>query len=108
MHARIESPPREASFEPMDPQMVEALRAMTGQQRLEIAGDMRRTAREMLLHMLRSEHPDWTDQEVALEVARRLLAGELPLGWNDRVQAIEALHRGNFMKPPIGRHEALD
>jgi len=108
METPLESAPREPSFERMDERMVEALRGMTERQRLEIAWDMWRSARNMIENLLRAEHPDWTDRELAFEVARRLLGGELPLGWNDRVQAMEALHRGNFMKPPISRHEALD
>jgi hypothetical protein len=62
----------------MEPQMVEALRAMTGQQRLEIAWDMWRSARNMLESMLRDEHPDWSDRQIMIEIGRRLLGQAYP------------------------------
>jgi len=72
-HLIPHKPSREVTIEPLDARMVEALRGMTERQRLEIAWDMWRSARNLIEHMLRSEHPDWSEQEVALEVGRRLL-----------------------------------
>ncbi len=103
-----ESGVRAVTIEPLDPRMVEALRGMTERQRLEIAWDMWRSARNMILNLLRSEHPDWSEREVALEAGRRLLADELPLRGSERVYAIEVLDRRQVAEPPIGGNEALD
>ncbi|MGE0534300.1 MAG: hypothetical protein AB7O68_04950 [Pirellulales bacterium] len=64
---------RSVRIEPLDPKMIEALRAMTERQRLEVAWDMWRSARGMIVNLLRAEHPDWSEREVALEAGRRLL-----------------------------------
>ena len=57
--------------------MAEVLRQKTGAERLEIASRMFDSARSMLTQHLRSEHPDWSDQRVKLEVARRLSHGSV-------------------------------
>jgi hypothetical protein len=48
---------------------------MTPAQRLAIAHGMWRSARDMLTNLMRSEHPDWSDDQVGHEVARRLSHG---------------------------------
>ena len=78
METPIESTPREVSFERMDERMVDALRGMTERQRLEIAWDMWRSARDMIENLLRAEHPDWTDRQLAIEIGRRLLGQAYP------------------------------
>lgn len=62
-------------IEMVDPQMAAALRRMTERQRLEIAAGMFRSARQMLMNLMRAEHPEWTEQQVTEEVARRFLQG---------------------------------
>lgn len=59
-------------IEIVDPVMAEILRRKTERERLEIAWDMWESARFMLSNILRSEHPDWSEEEVNREVARRM------------------------------------
>lgn len=67
--------PKPWTIEPMDPAMVESLRSKSPGERLQIAWGMWRSAREMLLNLLRHEHPEWSDEQVRSEVARRLAHG---------------------------------
>lgn len=62
-------------IEVVDDEMARVLAAKTGAERLEIAFGMFRSARRMLTSHLRTEHPQWTEDEVADEVARRLSHG---------------------------------
>ena len=59
----------------MSDEMTEVLRQKTGAERLKIASRLFSSARRMLLHHLRSEHPDWSDVQVDREAARRLSHG---------------------------------
>ncbi len=59
----------------LDPQVVLALRAMTGAERLKVASGMYSAARRMLTSHLESRHPDWSTETVRREVARRLSLG---------------------------------
>ncbi len=63
--------------EVVDNAMAEVLRGMTERQRLEIGFGMWRSARDMIRRVLRHEHPDWTEEEIARETARRLLHGDV-------------------------------
>ncbi|MBL8825729.1 MAG: hypothetical protein JNM18_02000 [Planctomycetaceae bacterium] len=68
-------------MKPIDPQrievvddaMVPVLRAMTIAQRLAIAFDCNETVRLRLAGHLQTRHPDWTPEQIAQEVARRML-----------------------------------
>jgi len=51
------------------------LRRKTGAERLRIASGMYSRARGMLIRHLRAEHPDWDEQRVNQEAARRLSHG---------------------------------
>lgn len=62
-------------IEVLDDQVAEILRAKSGTERLRIAHAMWSSARQMLWHYLRSEHPDWDESQVQREVARRLSHG---------------------------------
>ncbi len=55
--------------------MVEILRAKSEAQRLAIANGMWRSARQMLIHRLKQEHPDWTEEDLQRETARRMSDG---------------------------------
>ena len=66
---------RTSEIEVVDDDMARVLAAKTGAERLEIAFGMFRSARRMLTSHLRTEHPRWTDDQVADEVARRLSRG---------------------------------
>ena len=60
------------TVEVVDPEMAAILRQKTEAERLQIAWGIWRSARDMLLHLLRAEHPDWSEAAVRQEVARRL------------------------------------
>jgi hypothetical protein len=66
---------RKPVIEVMDDDMAAVFRAKTGLERLMIADAMYTRAREMLLSHLRFEHPDWNEQQVNREAARRLSHG---------------------------------
>ena len=53
----------------------EILRRMTSAQRLEVANRMWISARNAVEHILMSEHPDWSADEILRETAKRMLHG---------------------------------
>jgi ABC-type uncharacterized transport system ATPase component len=63
------------NFEVLDDEMARVFRAMTGAERLKIASDMYRSARRMIASQLAAEHPDWDQQRLQEETARRLSHG---------------------------------
>jgi hypothetical protein len=63
--------------ERMDDAMAEILRKKTPQQRLRIAAGMWRSARVMLRGAIRQQHPDWDEEAVNREIARRISHGEV-------------------------------
>jgi len=60
------------NFDVIDHEMAEILAQKTERQRLEIAFGMWTSVRELLRQLIRSEHPDWSETEVALEAGRRM------------------------------------
>jgi len=62
-------------IEVMDDQMAAVLRSKTGAERLKIANDMFRFARQLIASGLRAEHPDWDEPRIGRETARRLSHG---------------------------------
>ena len=64
-------------IEVMDDQMAEILRTKTPAERLAIAFGLWRSARLILSGSLKSLHPEWTDERIQQEVARRFLGGEV-------------------------------
>ncbi len=64
-------------IEVVDDKMAQVLRLKTGAERLQIASEMFSSARKMIINMLRSQHPDWDEQKVNAETARRLSHGAL-------------------------------
>jgi hypothetical protein len=62
-------------FEVVDEEMAKVLRAKTPAERLAIGFGLWRSARVMLSSMLRSQHPDWSDERVNREVSTRLSHG---------------------------------
>jgi hypothetical protein len=62
-------------LETLDATTAELLRGKTPWQRLEMAASMWRTARELIYDHLRQEHPDWNEERIARETARRLSHG---------------------------------
>ncbi|WP_437227441.1 hypothetical protein SH661x_000351 [Planctomicrobium sp. SH661] len=57
----------------LHPRVVDVLRRMTPQQRIQAASDMHENARTMVVSHLRSLHPDWDEDRISAEVRRRLL-----------------------------------
>jgi hypothetical protein len=68
-------PQPEPVIETLDDQTADILRRKGHAERLEMAFGMWRSARELITSILTAEHPDWTEEEVASEVARRLSHG---------------------------------
>ncbi len=58
-----------------DPAVAEVLRAKTPQERLSIAFGMWAAARKMLVNLLADSHPEWDQERLQKEVARRLSGG---------------------------------
>lgn len=65
----------DGQIEVVDDEMARVLRAKTGSERLLIASRLFSSARQMILSMLRAEHPDWDEKRVGQEAARRLSHG---------------------------------
>ena len=61
--------------ERIDPDMLRILDQKTPAEKLQIANGMWRSARDIIRNLLRAEHPDWTEEEVSQETARRLSHG---------------------------------
>jgi hypothetical protein len=64
-------------IEVVDDEMARILRGKTGAERLAIASGMYESARRMLLSHLAAEHPDWSEEQVTREAARRLSHGAI-------------------------------
>ena len=62
-------------LEPLDPIMMEIMSRKTPEERLAIAFRLNRFARDRIGGDLQVQHPDWTEEEVQAEVARRMLRG---------------------------------
>ena len=54
--------------------MVEVLRKKTITERIEMVFAANRTMRKMMAEDLRTDHPDWSDEQIQAEIARRILA----------------------------------
>ena len=59
----------------MDDEMARIFRAMTGAERLKIANDMFVSARRMIASHLAAEHPEWDQERVERETAKRISHG---------------------------------
>lgn len=64
-------------IEVIDDAMAAVLRRKTGAERLAIAFGMFASARRMLISHLRAEHPDWDEERITREAARRLSHGAI-------------------------------
>jgi hypothetical protein len=67
--------PRRPVVEILDPMVVQILRQKTPAVRLEQAFRMWETARLIVGGGVRQQHPDWSEDEVLREIARRLSHG---------------------------------
>ena len=59
----------------VDDRMAAILAAKSPSERLAIGHGMWRSARNMIRHMLRAQHPDWNEGRIERETARRLSHG---------------------------------
>jgi hypothetical protein len=64
-------------IEAVDDLMADILRDKTAAERIRIGFDLWTSTRNMLLVHLRKTHPDWTEERVKQEVARRLSHGAI-------------------------------
>lgn len=62
-------------IEVVDDRVAEILRRKSPAERVEIIFDLNRTMRLMIAGYLRSCHPDWTEEQVLAQVARRMTRG---------------------------------
>lgn len=67
--------PLPQELEVIDDAMARVYAAKSGAERLAIASGMFRSARDMLLSHLRTEHPEWNEEHIHQEAARRLSHG---------------------------------
>jgi hypothetical protein len=65
----------QGQIEAVDDLMADILRDKTAAERIRIGFDLWTSTRNMLLVHLRKTHPDWTEERVKQEVARRLSHG---------------------------------
>lgn len=70
-------PLKDLRIEIVDHEMARILRAKTGAERLKIASDMFASARRMIVSHLASQHPDWTEDQIQQETARRISHGAI-------------------------------
>jgi hypothetical protein len=65
------------TFEMIDEKIADALRQKTDAQRLRSVDAFWNSARAILKAAIRTEHPDWSLDQVHVEVARRISNGSL-------------------------------
>lgn len=68
------------SYEPLSPERIAELRRMTPQEKLELAARLYWDARRAKADELRTQHPEWTEDEVLIEVKRIFLAEAMKEG----------------------------
>ena len=76
-------------IEVLDDAMVEVLRAKTGAERQRIANEMFRMAQRMIRSSLRARHPDWDEERLPRETARRISHGDISISLERAIQACE-------------------
>jgi hypothetical protein len=64
--------PRDFVFAPQSEQEISALKRLGGTGRLAMVDSMCRAGRQLMEARARSQHPDWTAEQVASEVSRRI------------------------------------
>lgn len=62
-------------IELLDPAIVEILKSKTPAERLAMVFAANRTMRLRLEGHLRTHHPEWSDEEIQCEIAKRMLGG---------------------------------
>jgi len=64
-----------SQIEAPEESVVEVLRRMTPGERLAVANRMWVSARTAVDQIVRSDHPQWSEQQLQQEIARRMLHG---------------------------------
>jgi hypothetical protein len=64
---------RRVVIERPDDETVALMRRMSPQQRLAVANDMWRYARDRILIQLQHDHPDWSQQQISHALCERML-----------------------------------
>lgn len=62
-------------IEVVDPQMAEILRGKTVAERIAMVQQAHQTGQKLVAMGVRMQYPEWTDTQVSIEVARRMLNG---------------------------------
>ena len=65
----------EGQIEVVDPFVAKCLRERTFAERLEMVFEANRTMRLLIAGRLKTDHPEWSDEQIQAEVARRMLHG---------------------------------
>lgn len=71
----VDATGREFRMEVIDDVTAGVLRAMTVEQRLAAAEQFQRGVRDYMISMLRAMHPEWSEEQVASEIRRRVQHG---------------------------------
>jgi hypothetical protein len=66
---------RPLRIEAIDDDLVYALRDKSPAERVQMIGAANRTARLLAAAGIRYQHPDWTEEQVNIEVIRRVCSG---------------------------------
>jgi hypothetical protein len=74
-------------IEVMDDAMAEVYRNKSPAERLRIANEMYIFARQVIRAQIVTNHPDWTDEQVKRETARRISNGSVQAAPPRRVRA---------------------
>lgn len=72
---KIRLGPESISIEIIDDRMVEIFKQKSPLERLQIAFGLWDSARSQLFHYLRSLHPDWDENKIRQETAKRMSHG---------------------------------
>ncbi len=70
--------PARSQFEIIDDQMADILRQKNEVERLEIAARLWQSAREIVEGAIKTNHPDWSEEQVDREIAHRMSHGVVP------------------------------
>lgn len=68
----------QSQFEIIDDQMADIMRQKTEIERLDIAARLWQSAREIVQGALKTDHPDWSEEQVDREIAHRMSHGVVP------------------------------
>lgn len=65
------------TVEIIDKEMVKVLKNKTGKERLEIAFNMWSFAKEIITNRVKTQHPNFSEDDIIVEVARRMSYGAI-------------------------------